>query len=123
MNRGFHPAWRRVSDYRYDHFKQDNRGARYRHSTLEYPAQGDDYPSGTDDTDFRKRNRLGLAPYRAGRLHPSWPTSSQQNVRMERNRISVLLADDNLIVREEVRAMLGVEPDLDVVGVASDYEA
>ena len=36
--------------------------------------------------------------------------------------ISVLLADDNLIVREGVRALLDVEDDLDVVGVAADYD-
>ena len=36
--------------------------------------------------------------------------------------ISVFLADDNLIVREGVRAMLVREPDLEVVGVAADYD-
>jgi len=36
--------------------------------------------------------------------------------------ISVFLADDNLIVREGVRALLALEPDLDVVGVAGDYD-
>jgi DNA-binding NarL/FixJ family response regulator len=37
-------------------------------------------------------------------------------------RISVLLADDSLIVREGLRALLGMTDDLDVVGVAGDYE-
>jgi class 3 adenylate cyclase/DNA-binding NarL/FixJ family response regulator len=37
-------------------------------------------------------------------------------------RISVLLADDNLLVREGVRALLSLEGDLEVVGVASDYD-
>ncbi len=36
--------------------------------------------------------------------------------------ISVFLADDNVIVREGVRALLGMESDLDVVGVAGDYD-
>jgi class 3 adenylate cyclase/ActR/RegA family two-component response regulator len=36
--------------------------------------------------------------------------------------ISVFLADDNLIVREGVRALLELEDDLEVVGVASDYD-
>ncbi len=36
--------------------------------------------------------------------------------------ISVFLADDNLIVREGVKAILDVEDDLDIVGVASDYD-
>ncbi|MBW3577138.1 MAG: response regulator [Actinobacteria bacterium] len=41
---------------------------------------------------------------------------------MQHTRISVFLADDNLLVREGVRALLGVEDDLHVVGVASDYD-
>lgn len=36
--------------------------------------------------------------------------------------ISVFLADDNLIVREGVRALLQRQPDLDVVGVAADFD-
>src|SRR5947209_7154949 len=37
-------------------------------------------------------------------------------------RISVFLADDNLIVREGVRALLNLESDFEVVGVAGDYD-
>jgi DNA-binding NarL/FixJ family response regulator len=37
--------------------------------------------------------------------------------------ISVLLADDNAIVREGVRAMLAAEPDVDIVGVAYDRDS
>jgi len=37
-------------------------------------------------------------------------------------RISVFLADDNLLVREGVRALLGLEADFMVVGVAADYD-
>jgi len=37
-------------------------------------------------------------------------------------RISVLLADDSLIVREGLRALLGMTLDIDVVGVAGDYD-
>jgi class 3 adenylate cyclase/DNA-binding NarL/FixJ family response regulator len=37
-------------------------------------------------------------------------------------RITVLLADDSLFVREGVRALLGIQPDLEVVGVAEDYD-
>jgi class 3 adenylate cyclase/DNA-binding NarL/FixJ family response regulator len=36
--------------------------------------------------------------------------------------ISVFLADDNAIVREGVRAILTLEPDLEVVGLACDYD-
>jgi class 3 adenylate cyclase/ActR/RegA family two-component response regulator len=36
--------------------------------------------------------------------------------------ISVFLADDNLLVREGVRALLNTESDLSVVGVAADYD-
>ena len=35
--------------------------------------------------------------------------------------ITVFLADDNLLVREGVRALLALEPDLRVVGTAADY--
>ncbi len=41
---------------------------------------------------------------------------------MAADRITVFLADDDLIVREGVRALLGFQPDLDVIGVASDYQ-
>jgi class 3 adenylate cyclase/ActR/RegA family two-component response regulator len=36
--------------------------------------------------------------------------------------ITVLLADDNLIVREGVRALLARDPDVEVLGVAGDYD-
>src|SRR4051794_39529032 len=36
--------------------------------------------------------------------------------------IRVFLADDNLLVREGVRALLMIEKDLEVVGVAADYD-
>jgi DNA-binding NarL/FixJ family response regulator/class 3 adenylate cyclase len=39
-----------------------------------------------------------------------------------RETISVFLADDNLIAREGVRALLALEADLEVVGVAADYD-
>jgi adenylate cyclase len=41
---------------------------------------------------------------------------------MPEGAITVILADDNLIVREGVRALLAIEPDLDVVGTAADYD-
>jgi len=37
-------------------------------------------------------------------------------------RITVLLADDSVIVREGLRALLGMTDDLEVVGVAGDYD-
>ena len=37
-------------------------------------------------------------------------------------RISVFLADDNLIVRNGVKALLALEPDLEIVGTAADYD-
>src|SRR6476620_11753893 len=40
----------------------------------------------------------------------------------ESGRITVFLADDNVIVREGVRALLNIEPDLEIVGVAGDYD-
>jgi adenylate cyclase len=41
---------------------------------------------------------------------------------MSESRITVFLADDSVIVREGVRAMLALEDDLEVVGVAADYD-
>jgi adenylate cyclase len=41
---------------------------------------------------------------------------------MPDGRITVFLADDNLIVREGVRALLGLESDIEIVGVAADYD-
>jgi class 3 adenylate cyclase/DNA-binding NarL/FixJ family response regulator len=41
---------------------------------------------------------------------------------MPAGRISVFLSDDSLIVREGVRALIALEPDLEVVGVAADYD-
>jgi len=41
---------------------------------------------------------------------------------MREPRIGVFLADDNLIVREGVRALISLEDDLEVVGVAADYD-
>ena len=41
---------------------------------------------------------------------------------MTDERIRVFLADDNLIVREGVRSLLELEPDLEVVGAATDYD-
>ncbi|HZN13508.1 MAG TPA: adenylate/guanylate cyclase domain-containing protein [Acidimicrobiales bacterium] len=37
-------------------------------------------------------------------------------------RITVFLADDNLIVREGVRALLALESDIEIVGTAADYD-
>lgn len=41
---------------------------------------------------------------------------------MAEGPITVYLADDNLIVREGVRALLTAEDDLNVIGVAADYD-
>src|SRR3954453_9022446 len=40
---------------------------------------------------------------------------------MPEGKITVVLADDNLIVRSGVRALLAREPDLDIVGEAADH--
>lgn len=40
----------------------------------------------------------------------------------ERKKITVFLAEDNLFVREGVRALLSFESDLEVVGTAADYD-
>jgi len=38
------------------------------------------------------------------------------------HQITVFLADDNIIVREGVRALISLEPDMEVVGAAADYD-
>jgi class 3 adenylate cyclase/DNA-binding NarL/FixJ family response regulator len=38
-------------------------------------------------------------------------------------RITVFLADDSLLVREGVRALIAAQPDLEVVGVAEDFDS
>lgn len=43
-------------------------------------------------------------------------------VAMESGAITVFLADDNVIVREGVKALLALEADLEIVGTAADYD-
>lgn len=38
------------------------------------------------------------------------------------DRITIFLADDNLIVREGVRALLALETDFEIVGVGADHD-
>ena len=45
-----------------------------------------------------------------------------QTAAPDQRAINVFLADDNLIVREGVRALIERHPDLHVVGVAADYD-
>lgn len=49
-------------------------------------------------------------------------TDSTAPVGVRSEAIRVLLADDNLLVREGVRALLGAQRGLEVVGVAEDYD-
>ena len=41
---------------------------------------------------------------------------------MSEDRITVFLADDSILIREGVRAMISRERDLEIVGVAEDYD-
>src|SRR5580698_3358660 len=68
-----------------------------------------------------------LPPPHAGRpAHWLYPGPHATTVYMDHNGppgpISVFLADDNLIVREGVRALINARRDLQVVGVAADYD-
>src|SRR5579864_4893114 len=49
-----------------------------------------------------------------------WPQRDNRTV--DTGGISVFLADDNLIVREGVRALIERHRDMRVVGVAADYD-
>ena len=58
-------------------------------------------------------------------LRPGWSAEDdhvEQNGAGPDGPISVFLADDNLIVREGVRALINARKDLTVVGVAADYD-
>src|SRR6184192_4610065 len=58
-------------------------------------------------------------------LRPGWSTEDdhvEQNGAGPHGPISVFLADDNLIVREGVRSLINARKDLNVVGVAADYD-
>ncbi len=51
----------------------------------------------------------------------NWPVTSGGTT-ANGPKITVFLADDSLLVREGVRALLASQPDLDVVGVAEDFD-
>jgi adenylate cyclase len=59
-------------------------------------------------------------PVEAATLDP--PPGIRPNEVVRESQISVFIADDNLIVREGVRAILALEEDLAVVGAAADYD-
>ena len=48
--------------------------------------------------------------------------TSERATMTQQRQITVLLADDNLLVREGVRALLSLEDDLDVIGAAKDAD-
>src|SRR5215831_14029050 len=78
---------------------------------------------GTGRVDSRVDHRGGEHPGSGRR-----PTLSRMRERrsmggMGNGRITVFLADDNVIVREGVRALLGLEHDLEIVGTADDYDS
>src|ERR1700760_23175 len=57
--------------------------------------------------------------------NPAWSAETEhveENGSGPHGPIRVFLADDNLIVREGVRALINARKDLDVVGVAADYD-
>src|SRR3954447_2605671 len=51
-----------------------------------------------------------------------WMNSSPDESAAKADRITVFLADDNVIVREGVRALLAMEADIEIVGTAGDYD-
>src|SRR3990172_2463146 len=50
------------------------------------------------------------------------PDMGEASVGDTSGSITVFLADDNVIVREGVKAILALEPDLEIVGTAGDYD-
>lgn len=63
-----------------------------------------------------------VIPKRGGACTLSATDSNRLDEDMAIGRITVYLADDNLIVREGVRALLELESDIEVVGSADDYD-
>ncbi|HEV3402053.1 MAG TPA: adenylate/guanylate cyclase domain-containing protein [Acidimicrobiales bacterium] len=55
-------------------------------------------------------------------LDPVVAVGPNGQVTASASQITVFLADDNLIVREGVRALIGLEADMAVVGAAADYD-
>jgi adenylate cyclase len=53
---------------------------------------------------------------------PPQDRPDSQSGAVTRQSITVFLADDNVIVREGVRALLGMADNIEVVGVAADYD-
>lgn len=66
--------------------------------------------------------RMRGTPPLNDRSAPSDVSDEYARIRVMPEEITVFLADDNLIVREGVRALLSFEPDFSIVGVASDYD-
>src|SRR5918997_3179780 len=66
--------------------------------------------------------RGGLAPPGFACLCPSPRPSANVAFAAMGAGITVFLADDNLIVRAGVRALLNRDPDFEVVGEAADYD-
>src|SRR5258708_10592797 len=70
---------------------------------------------------IRRPPRSTLFPYTT--LFRSIAADSPESCRMSDGRLTVFLADDNLLVREGVRALLSFADDIEVVGVAEDYDS
>src|SRR5918997_5416382 len=64
----------------------------------------------------------GLPPLRSACLCPSPRPSANVAFAAMGAGITVFLADDNLIVRAGVRALLNRDPDFEIVGEAADYD-
>ena len=77
----------------------------------------------SDDVETVQRNPAGrIAGAPAVAETPHRTTAPAAGERATTATITVFLADDNLLVREGVRALLQREPDVEVVGVAADYD-
>ena len=67
---------------------------------------------------YHHHGRACLPPGQAAQCH----ATTSQVEHFDQGPISVFLADDNLIVREGVRALINAREDLHVVGVAADFD-
>src|SRR5213075_1544037 len=70
----------------------------------------------------RSHHHLALCLLTGGESAGSGTTGYMDHGNAEQGTNTVFLADDNLIVREGVRALIERHGDLQVVGVAADYD-
>ncbi|CUU60271.1 DNA-binding response regulator, NarL/FixJ family, contains REC and HTH domains [Parafrankia irregularis] len=104
-----------------DHTTGNDHTGRDHTTGRDHPARGDGPGAGD-----RTATAATAATAAAGATTPTDITTANGDTKnidtVRTTRITVLLADDNLIVREGVRALLSQVADISVIGVAADHD-